>query len=397
MAYPDVYGKRILAYFQVIVKLSFWHNALRIYKMKGIRLMEILKSYSPAKIPETEQKELISVIVAIYNIEGYVEKSVKSILEQSYRNLEIILVDDGSTDESGRICDKLAKLDGRIRVIHKPNGGPADARNAGIAIAKGNFIGFVDGDDWIDTDMYEKMLGAMLEQHADMAICRYRRVYKDHTEDASLDRAVLFEEREALQVYVEEREEYDIQNAAWNKLYRKEILQNLSFPTGKWYEDIMFATVALSNAERCVYLDTAYYNYIIDREGSIMNTRINPRTFTDQIPAYREKTIFLQSLGRQDLADTHDYFFYKRLLLFYNQLTRDTIPDKKRYLQDITSIINGCIGDDKEYYERVYRCNIANPNEKTKMDLFLKSPLLYRIFMAVNETVILPLKLKLRK
>lgn len=128
-----------------------------------------------------------------------------------------------------------------------------------------------------------------------------------------------------------------------------------------------------------------------------MNTRINPRTFTDQIPAYREKTIFLQSLGRQDLADTHDYFFYKRLLLFYNQLTRDTIPDKKRYLQDITSIINGCIGDDKEYYERVYRCNIANPNEKTKMDLFLKSPLLYRIFMAVNETVILPLKLKLRK
>ena len=94
-----------------------------------------------------------------------------------------------------------------------------------------------------------------------------------------------------------------------------------------------------------------------------MNTRINPRTFTDQIPAYREKTGFLQSLGRQDLADTHDYFFYKRLLLFYNQLIKDTIPDKKRYLQDITSIIYEDIGDDKTHYERVYRCRIANPNE----------------------------------
>lgn len=359
--------------------------------------MKILNSYHPAKIPETEQKELISVIVAVYNIEKYVERSVISILEQTYRNLEIILVDDGSTDESGKICDRMAEQDERIQVLHKPNGGPADARNAGIAVAEGSLIGFVDGDDWIDTDMYEKMLGALLEQQADMAICRYRRVYKDHTEDASVDRIVLFEEQEALQTYVEEQEKYDIQNAAWNKLYRKEILQNLSFPAGKWYEDIMFATVALSNARRCVYLDTASYNYIIDREGSIMNTRINPRTFTDQIPAYREKTGFLLSLGRQDLADTHDYFFYKRLLLFFNQLTEDTIPDKKKYLRDITSIIYENIGDDQAHYERVYHCSIANPNEKKKMDLFLKSPWLYRIVMTVNEAVILPVKRMMRK
>ena len=120
-----------------------------------------------------------------------------------------------------------------------------------------------------------------------------------------------------------------------------------------------------------------------------MNTRINPRTFTDQIPAYREKTRFLQSLGRQDLADIHDYFFYKRLLLFYNQLKKDSIPGKKKYLQNIESIIYG----DRENYDRVYRCSIANSNEKKKMDLFLKSPKLYWCVMRINELVILPLKM----
>lgn len=358
--------------------------------------MKVLEPYKPVKIPEKEQKNMISLIVAVYNIEEYVKRCVISILEQSYRNLEIILVDDGSTDSSGQICDGFARKDRRIRVLHKPNGGLADARNAGLAIAKGSYIGFVDGDDWIDKEMYEKMLGAMLEQHADMAVCRYRRIYKDRTEDASTDKVILLEDGETLQVYVEERKEYDIQNAAWNKLYRKEVLKNLSFPTGKWYEDIVFTTKAISRAKSCVYLDTACYNYIIDREGSIMNTQINSRTFTDQIPAYREKTEFLQSLGRQDLADTHDYFFYKRLLLFYDQLYHDKGLDRKKFISDIISIIHENVDHDREHYERVYRCSVANPNEKRKMDLFLKSPWLYRVVMAVNKAVILPLKLKLR-
>ena len=359
--------------------------------------MQILNSYHPAEIPEAEQKELISVIVAVYNIENYVEKSVTSIMEQSYRNLEIILVDDGSTDESGRICDRMARQDARILVIHKPNGGLADARNAGLAVAKGDFIGFVDGDDWIDADMYGKMLGAMSEHHVDLAVCRYRRVYRDHTVDGSKDRVVLFEGKELLQAYVEELEDYDIQNAAWNKLYRKEVLKDLCFPAGRWYEDIVFITKVFSNAEKCVYLDTACYNYIIDREGSIMNMRINSRIFTDLIPAYQEKTRFLHSLGRQDLADTHDYFFYKRLLLFYNLFYRESFPEKKKFLRDITSIIYENAGGDKAHYERVYRCSIANPNEKKKMDLFLRSPWLYRIVMAVNEAVILPVKIKIKK
>ena len=350
--------------------------------------MKILQNNAIPPLPPGRQTELISVIVTAYNIAPYLERGVNSILQQTYRNLEIILVDDGSTDEGGRICDRLAEKDDRLTVIHKENRGPGDARNVGMDIAKGTFIGFVDGDDWIDADMYERMLGAALAQQADMAICRYRRVYRDHTEDASTDRVAVLEGQEALQYYVEEREEYDIQNAAWNKLYRGEILEDMRFSVGKWYEDVVFSAKALSRAAKCVYLDSAAYNYIIDREGSIMNVRINSRTFTDQIPAYRERSDFLRSLGREDLADIHDYFVYKRLLLFYNQIKKSGMPEKKAYLQKITDVINEGRGS----CDRIYRCSAANPNEKRKMELFLKSPRLYWWVMCLNEAVILPIK-----
>lgn len=352
--------------------------------------MKILTDCQYPSIMPKQQTELVSVIIPAYNIAPYLERGVASVQHQTYRNLEIILVDDGSTDESGQICDRLAGEDERIVVIHKKNGGLAEARNVGMDAAKGSFIGFVDGDDWIDADMYERMLGAALASRADMAVCRYRRVYGERIEDASVDRIVVFEGQEALQYYVEEREEYDIQNAAWNKLYRREIVEKLRFPVGKWYEDIVFSAKALSRAARCVYLDSACYNYIIDREGSIMNVKINSRTFTDQIPAYQERSRFLRELGRPDLADAHDYFVYKRLLLFFNQLKKSSVPDKKKYLKEITDIIYKNRGD----YDRIYRCSIANPNEKRKMELFLKSPGLYWFVMCINEAVILPIKTK---
>ncbi len=350
--------------------------------------MKVIEHYQPAAIREEDQTELISVIVAAYNIEEYIERGVESICSQTYCNLEIIVVDDGSTDQTGAICDRLMAKDKRVRAIHKTNGGPAEARNVGIAGAKGRYIGFVDGDDWIDPDMYEKLLGALREQEADIAVCRYRQVHKTYTEDNSVDRAIVFEGQEALQCYVEEREEYAIQNAAWNKLYRREILADVAFPVGKWYEDIMFATVALSHAGRCVYLDTAYYNYIIDREGSIMNTQINPRTFTDQIPAYVEKTKFLQNLGRQDLADIHDYFFYKRLLLFYDQLKERNISGHDQYLQEITDIIYR----DRDRVKQVFTCRTADARDRKKAMLFLKSPTRYWHKVKWEHAVVIPLK-----
>lgn len=379
--------------------------------------MRILEGYRPPAFHREGQEGLLSVIVTAYNIEAYIERGVRSVCEQTYLNLEIIVVDDGSTDRTGEICDALAAADPRVSVIHKENEGPAQARNVGTARAHGNFIGYVDGDDWIDADMYERMFGALVDQEADIAICRYRLVARDHTIDESLDRAAVFEGQEALAVYVEEREEFQIQNAAWNKLYRREVLEKVSFPAGKWYEDIMFATQALARAKRCIYLDTALYNYIIDREGSIMNHSINPRTFTDQIPAYHEKTAFLRELGREDLALTHDYFFYKRLLLFYGDLrgrealrsgkerrasrpvkTGETPPSKvteetAAYLGRLEEILR----QEKERALAAFAVPVADARDIGKLRRFYRSPDAYYRRLCLDERVMIPLKRHVKK
>lgn len=127
-----------------------------------------------------ENKPLISVIVPVYNVQKYVRKSVESILQQTYKNLEIILVDDGSTDESGKICDMLARSDNRVTVIHKKNGGLSDARNAGLDRATGELIGFVDSDDYIEKNMYEVLEERMRINEADISCCgRYLKRVKE--------------------------------------------------------------------------------------------------------------------------------------------------------------------------------------------------------------------------
>ncbi len=341
----------------------------------------------------SDKDELISIIVPVYNIAAYVERCVLSVLNQTYKNIELILVDDGSTDAGAEICDRLAKSDNRIVLIHKKNGGLSDARNAGLRAAGGSLIGFVDGDDYIDGDMYEKMYTALCENHADMAVCRYRQIYKDHTTDESVDRVVVFEGQEALRYYIEERDEYNIQNSAWNKLYRREVIEGLTFPVGKWYEDIMYTTKAISRAGSCVYLDTACYNYIIDREGSIMNLHDTSRIFTDLIPAYREKSAFLKSIGRQDLADVHDYFINKRLLIFYNEFQKSKMPDRKETINKIADVINENGHRTQAEIDRIYGCSVATHNEKVKLELFLRSRKLYRIVMFINDSFILPVKI----
>ena len=127
-------------------------------------------------------KERISVVVPVYNVEQYLEKCVNSIINQTYKNLEIILVDDGATDKSGKLCDELAKLDNRIMVYHKKNGGLSDARNYGVERATGDYIGFVDGDDYIDAEMYEKLYEAIKKENVDVAECNLKIIYSDRVE-----------------------------------------------------------------------------------------------------------------------------------------------------------------------------------------------------------------------
>lgn len=353
--------------------------------------MKIMEQYAPAAVPAERQTEKISVIVTVYNIERYLERAVDSILSQTYRNLEVILVDDGSADKSGVLCDRYAKKDSRVKVVHQENGGAYSARNAGLSAAVGEIVTFVDGDDWIDPGMYERLVSAMYEKDADLAVCRYRKVFDDHTDDRSTPLAAVFDGQELLAKYLEEDEKWLIQTAVWNKLWRRELSEGLTFPKSI-YEDMYFTIRLLARSQKSVYLDTAFYNYYCSRAESTTNIGLNRKTFDDLIPNFYDRSAFLREIGREDLALLQDYYLYKRLLLFYTAVRRSRDPQKKEREAFLTQKLR----EGKAVYPAVFSIPQANPKEYQKMKLFLKSPALYVLAMRLNDSVVIPLKLWLK-
>ena len=348
------------------------------------------ENYRPSGIPAGEQKYKISVCIVIYNIKEYLERSVRSAMNQTYKNLEILLIDDGSTDGCSQLCDKLASEDERIRVIHKANGGVSSARNAAIENASGEYFTFLDGDDYIDPDMYETMLSGMLAEAADMAVCRYRQVDTggEVISDETTDAAWIFEESELLEQFLLEDGNISIQNAPWNKLYKRSIIGELRFPPGI-YEDALFTPLLLSRVKKGLYFDRAMYNYVCDRPTSIMNkTAVNSHVFSELIPNYYKRSEYIRSIGREDLANISDYFLYKRILIFVTLLNRSHEPDKKEHLK----FLDGCLRADTSVYPAVYSCRGASKREYTKLKLYLASPWLYRFAMFINDRVVLPVK-----
>lgn len=335
---------------------------------------------------------LITVTITVYNIEAYIGKAIESVQNQTYRNLEILLVDDGSKDNSGKICDDYAEKDSRIRVIHKANGGPSEARNLAMEQAKGEYLAFVDGDDWIEPEMYESMLKAMLQTESELAICAYKSVSVKGIKDSSNEKIIYFQEDEALESFIKEEEDIQIQNAVWNKLFSKQLLKELRLPVGKYYEEILFTTKLLHQAQGIVYLNQAYYNYVIDRDGSIMNQGTGKRIFTDQIPLYMEKRQFLEKIGREDLVQIHNQFFYKRLLLHYMELQKH----KPENYQALSKELIDLLKKEKVNIKKAYDSPTANANEKKRMELFLKSPKVYKMLDQINESYLIPNKQVLR-
>lgn len=334
---------------------------------------------------------LISVIVAVYNVDKYLKKCVDSILAQTYRELEIILVDDGSTDTSGVMCDEYMGRDERIRVIHRPNGGLSAARNTGIEAAAGEYIAFVDGDDWLEPEMYAVLAEAVKSNRAQLAACRYRRVYPNVVEDGSTGTVTVFRRPyEMLLQQLKEDESYLIQHAAWNKLYHRSLLEKERFPEGKWYEDVVFSAKVLSRVSCGVYIDTAGYDYVCAREGSIMNAGLTERMFSDLIPAYVEKEAFLKSLENPELAATHRYYFYKRVLWLYRELYQKRNRGLRYHAKELVALIR----ERKDTFPQVYAIEDARKTERWKTKLFVFSPLLFRFLMRVNDAWILPMRLK---
>ncbi|PGS52660.1 glycosyltransferase family 2 protein [Bacillus sp. AFS041924] len=233
----------------------------------------------------------ISIIVAAYNVENYIEKCLKSVTEQTYKQLEIIVVNDGSTDYTLEVIQNISKTDKRIVIVNKSNGGLSSARNAGLDRATGDYIGFVDGDDNIAADMYEGLLEEMQKHKCEIAMCGVLKVYNDYTEhDSLIDHSVVLNKVEALDALIEEKY---IKHYAVNKLYKSTLFQGVRYPEGRLYEDIFTTYKLFAQANRIVYSNKIGY-YYIQREGSILRSKYNVRKL-DCILAFSEFKAYIDT------------------------------------------------------------------------------------------------------
>lgn len=275
--------------------------------------------------------DLISVIVPVYKVEAYLDKCVQSIVEQTYRNLEIILVDDGSPDRCGELCDAWAARDGRIKVIHKENGGLSDARNAGMAVATGEYIAFVDSDDWIDLNFLYHLHRAIRDTGAGIAACDIRTIREDEAAPAPFCGEPVRRVCTAEEAIGDITQGVGFRAVAWNKLYRSDFLTGEKYPVGKHHEDEFFTYRILAKAERLVYVDVPLYCYL-QRSGSIMHTVSMKRL--DALDAYLERLELLKTRF-PELYHKDKITFCLSCAAFYRQGLRWNSPDRPDFLARI--------------------------------------------------------------
>lgn len=215
----------------------------------------------------------ISIIVPVYKVEKYLEKCVDSILAQTFTDFELILVDDGSPDNSGTICDEYAKKDPRVKVIHKENGGLSSARNAGIDIAKGKYLGFIDSDDYIADDMYELLYNNIIRENADLSICGIYDVYKGKEPKVLPDFRKVCTKEETIKMILEAK---IVSVHAVNKLYKRSLFNEVRYPIGIITED---AAIILDVVNQCkkIIIDTSQKYFYYHRENSISSNKFSIR------------------------------------------------------------------------------------------------------------------------
>lgn len=315
--------------------------------------------------------ELISIVVPIYNVEKFLEKCIRSIIAQTYINLEIILVDDGSTDSCGMICDEYKKKDNRIKVIHKKNGGLSSARNKGIDIAKGKYIGFVDGDDWIEPQMYRVLYDLVKKDNADLGICGFLRIKE---EEASVRVEEIHSKecisgRELLSRIIDYDTKYIV---AWNKLYKCNLFKKLRYPKGKIHEDEFIIHDIAWNCKKVSIISDILYNYRI-RDNSIMLSKMNIKKL-DGFEAIYYRYLFLKKHELHEFIPLIIRNISRYYVYYINRISLETREEKERY-EEIKQMALSTYNENKEL------CDL-----KTKMAF--KFPYIFNIFLRVKSFVI---------
>lgn len=222
-------------------------------------------------------KQLISIIIPVYNVDTFLNRCLKSITNQTYRDLEIILINDGSTDRSGEICDAWASKDPRIKVHHTTNQGVAAARNWGLRIANGDYIGFADADDWAEPDMFEKLADTLEQYNADIAICGFEEKWPDYSVLKVSKSFRCYTKEEALRELILDR---NMQSYVWNKLFRRECVPTAPFPPLKRMSDLAALHNFYRNAATIIEINLPLYHYI-RRNNSLVGKDVSLETTID--------------------------------------------------------------------------------------------------------------------
>ena len=296
--------------------------------------------------------ELVSVILPIYNVELYLKECIESVIGQSYKNLEIILVDDGSTDQSPYICDEYAKMDSRIKVIHKENGGLSDARNVGIQESSGPYIALVDSDDLIAQSFIEELYECCIKSNAMIAVCAYS---KFSNEDEIIisnnqNNAQIISGRELIkQIYLGQAGKFGF--VAWNKLYSRKLF-------GRIYEDTFTTYKLFLNSNQIALLNKSLYFYRI-RPESIMSARVSLKKIKDGVDADASVVKYFQENQDYEILPYVSSYFCKQAVLAYYKLipkvNYDEKAEAKKYLKTVyRKTWNYCKKSSMEFTKRVF-------------------------------------------
>ena len=279
------------------------------------------------------ESKKVSIIVPVYKVEKFLERCVESIIKQTYQNIEIILIDDESPDECPKMCDQYEIKDNRIKVIHKKNGGLSDARNAGLDIASGEYIAFVDSDDWIESDFIETLYMNAEREKADISVVGYQLIWEDgRIRRFSRDEEYyVFDRENAIRELLKQQK---FQCMVCQKMYRKQIFETIRFPVGKIYEDVAIGLSTFLKAERVVVSGKVKYNYF-QRSDSIVNAKFDKR-----------KLFFLEccnkiidySDSQNKMFDLEAHTFYLRALMMFTlqlyQLDEEKYESTVKWLEN---------------------------------------------------------------
>lgn len=267
--------------------------------------------------------ELVSIIVPIYKVEEYLDKCVESLVNQTYTDLEIILVDDGSPDNSPKICDAWVEKDERIKVIHKQNGGISDARNEGMKAATGKYIAFVDSDDWVENNYIEYLYRALKESNSDISVCGVKMKWENGDEKRFTKKGnYVLDNAEAFKNIITEK---NINQVVWNKLYKYELIKDIKFEVGKIHEDVFWSYQAVAKASKVAIIEDQLYIYR-QRQQSIMSDGLSLKSL-NAIEAKSEILKFVKQ-NYPDLTVIAKKSMLYNCMYLMQRLLREKIKEK---------------------------------------------------------------------